>query len=235
MEEKRDTVAKSPEVQKLINTASLFVGLSAETLDKVTSHAVTRTHPANRVILLENDWGGSVYFIIDGWIKIRTHNVDGKEVTLNIVGKGEIVGEMAALEESPRSTDAITLTTTTISSIPSQDFVNLLKSEPLAGIRLSQLMAKRLRQLNRRLRLREADSLSRVADTLLFLAEGQGQKSSQGTTIPNLPHRELSSISGLARETVTRSLTKLEKKGLIQRQQETLCIPDLVALEKAIA
>jgi CRP-like cAMP-binding protein len=235
MEEKRDIVAKSPEVQKLINTASLFVGLSPESLDQVTSHAVTRTHPANRVILLENDWGGSVYFIIDGWIKIRTHNVDGKEVTLNIVGKGEIVGEMAALEESPRSTDAITLTTTTVSSIPSQDFVNLLKSEPLAGIRLSQLMAKRLRQLNRRLRLREADSLSRVADTLLFLAEGQGQKSSQGTTIPNLPHRELSSISGLARETVTRSLTKLEKKGLIQRQQETLCIPDLVALEKAIA
>lgn len=235
MQEKRELIEKSPEVQKLLNTASLFVGLSPESLEQVTSHAVTRTHPANRVILLENDWGGSVYFIIDGWIKIRTHNVDGKEVTLNIVGKGEIVGEMAALEESPRSTDAITLTTTTISSIPSQDFVNLLKSEPLAGIRLSQLMAKRLRQLNRRLRLREADSLSRVADTLLFLAEGQGQKSSQGTTIPNLPHRELSSISGLARETVTRSLTKLEKKGLIQRQQETLCIPDLVALERAIS
>jgi CRP-like cAMP-binding protein len=235
MQEKHEPSEKSPEVQKLLNTASLFVGLSPESLNQVTSHAVTRTHPANRVILLENDWGGSVYFIIDGWIKIRTHNVDGKEVTLNIVGKGEIVGEMAALEESPRSTDAITLTTTTISSIPAQDFVNLLKSEPLAGIRLSQLMAKRLRQLNRRLRLREADSLSRVADTLLFLAEGQGQKSSQGTTIPNLPHRELSSISGLARETVTRSLTKLEKKGLIQRQQETLCIPDLVALERAIS
>jgi CRP-like cAMP-binding protein len=141
---------------------------------------------------------------------------------------------MAALEESTRSTDAITLTTATISSIPAQDFINLLISEPLAGIRLSQLLAKRLRQLNRRLRLREADSLSRVVDTLLFLAEGQGRKSGQGTIIPNLPHRELSGISGLARETVTRSLTKLEKKGLIQRQQESLYIPDLAALEKAI-
>ncbi|MDJ0545257.1 MAG: Crp/Fnr family transcriptional regulator, partial [Microcystis sp. M53601_WE4] len=158
----------------------------------------------------------------------------GKEVTLNIVGKGEIVGEMAALDKSTRSSDAITLTTATISSIPAQDFVNLLKSEPLAGIRLSQLMAKRLRQVNRRLRLREADSLSRVADTLLFLAEGQGEKSGQGAIIPNLPHRELSGISGLARETVTRSLTKLQKKGLIQRRQEYLCIPDLAALEKVI-
>ena len=235
MEEKRYPAEKSAEIQKLLDTASLLVGLSPETLDQVTSHAVTLTHPANRAILLENDWGGSVYFILDGWVKIRTYNMDGKEVTLNILGKGEILGEMAALDESPRSTDAITLTTATISSIPAQDFVNLLKSEPLAGIRLSQLMAKRLRQLNRRLLLREADSLSRVADTILFLAEVQGQKGSQGTIIPNLPHRELSSISGLARETVTRSLTKLEKKGLIQREQESLCIPDLAALEKMIA
>jgi CRP/FNR family cyclic AMP-dependent transcriptional regulator len=235
MEHRHHPAEKSAEVQKLMNTASLFAGLSGEILTNATCHVVTRTHPANRIILLENDWGGSVYFIIDGWVKIRTHNVDGKEVTLNIVGRGEIVGEMAALEEAPRSTDVITLTETTISSVPAQDFVNLLNSEPLAGIRLSQLMAKRLRQLNRRLRLREADSLSRVADTLLFLAEGQGKRSATGVTIPNLPHRELSSISGLARETVTRSLTKLEKKGLIQRQQETLCIPDMIALERAIA
>lgn len=234
MEEKRYPAEKSAEIQKLLDTATLLVGLPPETIDKVTSHVVTRTHPANRAILLENDWGGSVYFILDGWVKIRTYNMDGKEVTLNILGKGEIVGEMAALEESTRSTDAITLTTATISSIPAQDFVNLLKSEPLAGIRLSQLMAKRLRQVNRRLRLREADSLSRVADTLLFLAESQGEKSGQGAIIPNLPHRELSGISGLARETVTRSLTKLEKKGLIQREQESLCIPDLAALEKVI-
>ena len=234
MEEKRYPAEKSAEIQKLLDTATLLVGLPPETIDKVTSHVVTRTHPANRAILLENDWGGSVYFILDGWVKIRTYNMDGKEVTLNILGKGEIVGEMAALDKSTRSSDAITLTTATISSIPAQDFVNLLKSEPLAGIRLSQLMAKRLRQVNRRLRLREADSLSRVADTLLFLAESQGEKSGQGAIIPNLPHRELSGISGLARETVTRSLTKLEKKGLIQREQESLCIPDLAALEKVI-
>lgn len=220
--------------QKLEKTVPFFKDLSEESLKLANSHVVTRAHPANRVILLENDWGGSVYFILEGWVKIRTHNLEGKEVTLNIVGHGEIIGEMAALEEVPRSTDALTLAPTTVSSIPAQDFVKILKSEPSAGIRLAQLMAKRLRQVNRRLRLRESDSLSRVADTLLFLAEGQGKKVELGTTIPNLPHRELSSISGLARETVTRSLTKLEKKGLIQREQDLLKIPDLAALEQII-
>jgi len=122
-----------------------------------------------------------------------------------------------------------------IGSIPAQDFVHLMHTEPLAGVRLAQLMAKRLRQVNRRLRLRESDSQSRVADTVLFLAEGQGKVRQQGTELPNLPHRELSSLSGLARETVTRVLTRLEKKGLIIRDHETMYIPDVAALEKIIA
>jgi CRP-like cAMP-binding protein len=232
MEEKRPSLS---EIRKLIVAIPFFQGLAEESLEKAITHLALRNHPANRVILLENDWGGSVYFIIEGWVKIRTHNADGREITLNIVGKGEIIGEMAALEEAPRSTDAITLTATTICSIPSQDFCSLLANEPKAGIRLAQLIAKRLRQLNRRLRLREAESVERVADTLLFLAEGQGKSSQQGgIDIPNLPHRELSSISGLARETVTRTLTKLEKKGLIIRESDRICIPDLYALEELI-
>lgn len=217
-----------------ISSSPFFQGLPESGVQKALTHLVTRTHPANQVILLENDWGGSVYFIVDGWVKIRTYNLEGKEVTLNIIGKGELFGEMAALDEVPRSTDVITLTPTTIGSMPSQDFLTLLNIEPMAGLRLAQLMAKRLRQVNRRLRLRESDSQSRVADTLLFLAEGQGKHIQSGTEIPNLPHRELSSLSGLARETVTRVLTRLERKGLIMRNHDTISIPDLSALEKMI-
>ncbi|BAZ47823.1 Crp/Fnr family transcriptional regulator [Nostoc sp. CENA67] len=218
-----------------IISAPFFQGLPEAVVEVALTNLVTRTHPANQVILLENDWGGSVYFIVDGWVKIRTYNLEGKEVTLNIIGRGELFGEMAALDEVPRSTDVITLTPTVIGSMPSQDFVKLLQTEPLAGVRLAQLMARRLRQVNRRLRLRESDSQSRVADTLLFLAEGQGKRGQTGETkIPNLPHRELSSLSGLARETVTRVLTRLEKKGLIKRDQDTISIPDVSALERMI-
>ncbi len=223
------------EIQYLITETPFFSSLSEEHIEKITNHTVTRKHPANQVILLENDWGGSVYFILEGWVKILNYNIDGKEVTLNIIGKGEVFGEMAAIDEKPRSTDAITLTPTVISSIPAQDFVNLIYSEPIAGVRLAQLMAKRLRQVNRRLRLREADSVARVADTIVFLADGQGKQKENGSIeIPNLPHRELSAISGLARETVTRVLTKLEKRGLIKRTSDVFCIPEVQALEKLI-
>ena len=220
--------------KELIRSAPFFADLPEEAVERAIFHVVMRSHPANQVILLENDWGSSVYFILEGWVKIRTYNLDGKEVTLNIIGKGELFGEMAPLDEVPRSTDVITLAPTVIGNMPAQDFVHLIHSEPLAGIRLAQLMARRLRQVNRRLRLRESDSMSRVADIILFLADGQGKQGNEGVEIPNLPHRELSSLSGLARETVTRVLSKLEKKGLITRDREILCIPNIDALERLL-
>lgn len=235
MEDRHSNVqALNPSVQDTITSVPFLTGLPEAAIGPAIANAAIRKHPANQMILLENDWGGSVYFVLNGWLKIRTYNADGREITLNIVGRGEIVGEMAALEQAPRSTDVLSLTPVTIANIPAEDFVRLISTEPLAGMRLAQLMARRLRQVNRRLRLRESNSASRVADTLLFLVEGQGKTSTKGVEIPNLPHRELSSMSGLARETVTRVLTKMESAGLIARDRDILLIPDVAALEASI-
>jgi CRP/FNR family cyclic AMP-dependent transcriptional regulator len=219
---------------EMVRQSEFFQGLPDAVVEQAIAQVVIRNHPANQVILLENDWGSSVYFILEGWVKIRTYNLDGKEVTLNILGKGDLFGEMAPLDEVPRSTDVITLVPTVIGNIPAHDFVQLITTEPLAGISLAKLMARRLRQVNRRLRLREADSVARVVDILIFLADGQGEVSASGVKIPNLPHRELSSLSGLARETVTRVLSKLERKELITRDRDVLCIPDIDALERLL-
>jgi CRP/FNR family transcriptional regulator, cyclic AMP receptor protein len=234
MEDRQKHIHNNLNVRAAMSSVPFLEGLPEAALDQALVHAVIRNHPANQTILLENDWGGSVYFVLNGWLKIRTYNADGREITLNIVGKGEIVGEMAALDRSARSTDVLSLTAASIANIPAEDFVRLLEHEPLAGIRLAQLMGRRLRQVNRRLRLRESNSASRVADTLLFLVEGQGKYTERGIEIPNLPHRELSSMSGLARETVTRVLTKMEAAGLIFRDRDITVVPDVVALEASI-
>src|SRR6476469_9626475 len=133
MEDRYNSRELNTNLNALMRTAPFFIGLPELAVDKATAHVVTRTHPANQVILLENDWGGSVYFILNGWAKIRTYNLDGKEVTLNILGKGELFGEMAAMDEVPRSSDVITLTPTTIGSMPAADFVQLIHTEPMAG------------------------------------------------------------------------------------------------------
>ena len=59
-------------IKQLILSTRFFEGLPEEALEKAVIHLVCRQHPPNQVILLENDWGSSVYFILDGWVKIRT-------------------------------------------------------------------------------------------------------------------------------------------------------------------
>ncbi|MEO0854979.1 MAG: Crp/Fnr family transcriptional regulator [Cyanobacteria bacterium J06648_11] len=219
-----------------LRSMPIFEGFDEAKLDDLAASMSVRTHPASQTIMLQNDWGNGVYFVLEGWVKIRTFNLEGKEVTLNILGPGEIFGEMAALDENPRSTDVIALTETQVAILEARKFIAFLESDPMVGVRLAQLMSRRLRQINRRLQLREANSVARVADILLFLAEFRGRVSRAGVEVPNLPHRELSSLSGLARETVTRVLRKLEQKDLIvrDRARDILCIPSLDGLEDLI-
>jgi CRP/FNR family transcriptional regulator, cyclic AMP receptor protein len=148
------------------------------------------------------------------------------------VGRGEIFGEMAALDVCPRSTDVITMTPVTLVSVPSTDFIQFLKMEPEAGIRLAQLMGNRLRRVNRFLRLRRSQAALRVADALLFLAEVQEQDSAKEAVIPKMSHNELGNLCGLARETVTRELSELKNKNLIPYLQNSLFISDKRPLEK---
>jgi len=227
----------SPDLDPLnrLRTVPFFADLPESAVTAAIAQAVIRPHPPDQVMLLESDWGNAVYFILEGWMKIRTYNLEGREITLNILGPGELFGEMASLDQMPRSTDVMTLTPAVIGSIPAADFVKFLSTEPQAGIRLAKLMAQRLRQLNRRLRLREADSTARLVDILLFLAEGQGQASERGTAIPQLSHRELGSLAGMTRETVTRVLGKLERKGLIHRDAEAIYLVKSNALEALLA
>ncbi|WP_445267987.1 Crp/Fnr family transcriptional regulator [Synechococcus sp. C9] len=207
----------TPDVLVALRDSPLFEGWSSTALERISQRLFLAQHEPEKLLIMEEDGGGTVYFIIEGWVKIRTHNREGREITLNILGPGEIFGEMAALAASARSCDVLSVTQVLLGSLSARDFMNVVQTEPLMGLRLSQLMARRLRQLNRRLRVRESDSVARVVDVLLFLAEGQGRTSAQGIEIPNLPHRELGSLSGLTRETVTRVLRKLEQEGIIER------------------
>jgi CRP/FNR family transcriptional regulator, cyclic AMP receptor protein len=217
----------------LLYLLPFFEGLPESVVQVAIAHAVTFEHPVKRPIVLEKDWANSsVYFILQGWLKICMTDFDGQEITLNILGRGEIFGEMAALDVCPRSTDVITMTPVTLVSIPSADFIQFLRTEPEAGIRLARLMGNRLRRVNRFLRLRRSQAALRVVDVLLFLAEVQEQGNSKEIAIPKLSHDELGNLCGLARETVTRELSELRNKNLIHYLQDSLFIPDKKPLEE---
>ncbi|QUS59491.1 Crp/Fnr family transcriptional regulator [Synechocystis sp. PCC 7339] len=226
------------QLKQLANEISFFRALSKDLLMQTITYLSFRNYPCSQSMLFENYYGGSIYFIAEGWIKVCAIDESSKNNIYTLYGPDEMVGAIAAVEEDWNPKEAVTLSPAKIWSIPTQDFLNLLKEDPQASIQVAIFASKRLRKLNQYFRLREADSMTKVAHILLELVQQKENRIStkkHRVLIPNLPHRETAILSGVTRETVTRTLSKLEKKGLILRQGATIEILNLDFLQQLVS
>ncbi len=193
----------------------LFNTANQDTLAWLASVAVTHDYPTGRAVLMEDAWGNAVYFLESGWVKVR--RLAGENVvTLAILGKGDFFGEMAILDESPRSTDVIALSPVQLVSISAQQFLQALFKDTQLHHRMLQLMVKRLRQTNHRFQLRNRPPAVKLANTLVLLAESYGQTSKQGAEIYNIPYNDLADVTDIGVEETAKIIEKLESKGWIK-------------------
>lgn len=195
----------------------LLAAANPETLDWLLSVATEHEYPTGRAVLMEDAWGNAVYFVVSGWVKVRRHSGTGENVsTLAILGRGDFFGEMAILDESPRSTDVIALSNVRLMSISAQRFIQTLFKDPQLHHRMLQLMVKRLRQTNIRFQLRNQPPAIKLVNTLVSLAENYGQESSNGTDIFNIPAKDFSDVSDISVDDTAKILEKLDKRGWIK-------------------
>jgi CRP/FNR family transcriptional regulator, cyclic AMP receptor protein len=195
----------------------LLAAANPDTLDLIMSVAVEHEYPAGRAVLMEDAWGNAVYFVAEGWVKVRRNATTGEELAaLAILGKGDFFGEMAVLDESPRSTDVIALTPVKLLSVAAQRFVQILFKDPQLHHRMLQLMVRRLRQTNYRFQLRDQPPAVKLVHTLVTLAEAYGQETEQGIDIVNLTAKDLADVSDITIEEAGKILEKLTEKALIQ-------------------
>jgi CRP-like cAMP-binding protein len=195
----------------------LLTAASPETLEWLLSVAVEHEYPSNRAVLMEDAWGNAVYFIASGWVKVRRLSGQGEDnvVTLAVLGRGDFFGEMAILDESPRSTDVIALSSVKLISISAQRFIQTLFKDPQLHHRMLQLMVRRLRQTNIRFQLRHKPPAVKLANTLVALGENYGQESNSGIEIFNIPPKDLADVSDIGMEETAKIMEKLESKGWI--------------------
>jgi CRP/FNR family transcriptional regulator, cyclic AMP receptor protein len=193
----------------------LFSAANPETLEWLLSVAVEHEYPSGRAVLMEDAWGNAVYFVVTGWVKVRRLYGDNV-VTLAILGRGDFFGEMAILDESPRSTDVIALSTVQLLSVSAQRFIQTLFKDAQLHHRMLQLMVRRLRQTNLRFQLRNRPPAVKLANTLVSLAENYGQSTEKGTEIYNIPYKDLADVTDIGVEETSKIMEKLNAKGWIK-------------------
>ncbi len=205
-----------------IKNISLFEGLPDEELQAISDLAVTRQYPRNTLIICEGDHSDSLYIVLSGKVKVYLNDEEGKEVTLNIQGEGEYFGELAMLDDAPRSASVITLEETRLAVVAKSAFDECLENNPRIALTVIRGLARRLRELTENVRsLALMDVYGRVAHTLLDLAE---EKDGKLVVTQRLTQRDIASMVGASREMVSRILRDLTTGGYITSKNKIITI-----------
>ena len=210
----------------------LFSELEESHLDLLLDRHRETGYQAEQVIVMEQDWGESIFLLHRGLAKVRTYTADGDEVVMSLLGAGDVFGEMVALDGSVRSADVVALTTLQLVKLRVPPFKSLLQENPVFALALARLQVSRLRDLNRRFALQTGDATTRLLDALAYLARKSSVSNDPQALIPALPQRELALLAGLARETASRTLSKLRARGTVSELDGGLKLADLQPLRK---
>ena len=176
----------------------LFSELEESHLDLLLDRHRETGYQAEQVIVMEQDWGESIFLLHRGLAKVRTYTADGDEVVMSLLGAGDVFGEMVALDGSVRSADVVALTPLQLVKLRVPPFKSLLQENTVFALALARLQVSRLRDLNRRFALQTGDATTRLLDALAYLARKSSVSNDPQALIPALPQRELALLAGLA-------------------------------------
>ncbi len=210
-----------------------FRPMSVPELDEIIGFASERRYAKGATIFSKHDDGSSMMAVLAGRVRIGAVSADGKEVMLNVIGPGEIFGEIALLDGKPRSADAVALEDTTLMVVERRHFLPFLFRNEGMVERLLAVLCDRLRRTS--LALEEIalfDLPARLARVLTKLAEDYGRPAGGGVRIDlKLSQRDLSTLVASSRESVNKQLRVWRENGTIDQQQGYLVVLRPQALE----
>jgi len=193
-----------------------------------------RAYRRDAVVFHEGDRGGYAVLIVAGRVKIVTSAADGTETVLSLRGPGELVGEMAVIDDpaTPRSATVIAIEPLRGRVLLGADLLAYFESHPLAIVELLRMLAARLRASDRRRVEHGAYTTTRrLAALLVELADTYGRPDRDGLRVDAaLSQAELAGLVGASRESVARGLAVLRQKGYIATGRRTLLVRDLEEL-----
>lgn len=189
-----------------------------------------RRFERNEVLFHEGDGGDSVHLITRGRVAVRITTPLGDVATLDVLGPGETIGELALLGAERRAATAVALEGTETVSVERTSFDELRRRHPSLDEFLLRLLAARVRRTSARV----AEALYvpadlRVLRRLLSLAEVFGSR--DGKAVVPLTQEDLAGLAGTTRPTVNRVLRAEERRGTLSlgRGRITILDPETIA------
>ena len=218
----------------VLRRAPLFASLDDQAFAALTEELTEVDLSRGSTLFHEGDPGDQLYFIISGKIKLGRTAPDGRESLVAIMGPGELFGEMALFDPSPRSTSATAVSETRLAGLKHENLKKVIERSPDVSAQLLQALARRLRRTNESLAdLVFSDVPGLVAKALLDLADRFGRPATDGILVAHeLTQEELAQLVGASRETVNKALAEFVQRGWIRLEARAVVILDLQRLKQ---
>ncbi len=215
---------------QFLHSIPLLSGMTEEILEEIVRHSRIRKMQRGELLFNQTDLADAVYIVRSGCIALFLATPDGKELVINEMSAGDCFGELSLITHQPRSTSAVAREPSLIITIPSDQFMGVLTSNPRLMQRILELTAQRLRMSSEReSALAFLDSSARVARVLLLLELQEG-----GDGVITITQEVLAQHAGLARPTVTKILSQWRSAGWIETQRAKVIVLDREALQQQL-
>ncbi|WP_181019521.1 Crp/Fnr family transcriptional regulator [Nonomuraea typhae] len=185
-----------------------------------------RMHPADTTLIRQGDPAGDVYLLIDALVKVTATVENGAQTLLAIRLSGDLVGEMAVLDNTARFATVTTCRRSLISHIPGPVFLAHLDARPATALTLNRMFSSRLRYANqRRLDIGGYPVAVRLGRVLLELAELHGTRTGECASVGvTLTQAEYAALIGAAPDSVNRAMRQLAGLGYLDSRSRPVKI-----------
>lgn len=204
---------------ELLQKLPLFAGLPETDLAILARHVHLDPVARETVIFYQGDPCERVWLVQRGQVKIVYHDVDGREVILEIISSGEAFGG-AVLFMPRQPATAKAMEDSEIVSFPSELYAGFLKSHPDLSLKLIRMLGGRLHSMMGLQILAGERVERRMATILLKLADRVGRAEPDGLLITiALSRQDLADMAGTTLETAIRTMSRFRSQGLIETQR----------------
>ncbi|MBI5664105.1 MAG: Crp/Fnr family transcriptional regulator [Nitrospirae bacterium] len=218
-------------IAETLKKSQIFSSLKDDELESIGKLIETITYKNNENIFVEGDPSDKFYLVAEGSVKILKHTMMGKDIILEIMSPGDIFGGVAVLDKKPFPASAQAMESTTVIWISRQNLLKIMDEYPILKLEIVKYFSDKLRDAHEMLKNIATERVEkRIASLLLKLSEKIGVDDDGFRKIDfPLTRQEISEMVGTTVETCIRTMSKLQKSGIIRSSNGRISIkPNLL-------
>jgi CRP/FNR family transcriptional regulator, cyclic AMP receptor protein len=214
-----------------LRTMPIFADLAERDLAGLVDDLRSKEYAKDETIFRQGDESREVYFVRKGKVRIFKISPGGNETSIAIFTTNDVIGELAAIDQEPRSASAKAMTPVSLLAMSQERFLYTLQTVPRFGMGMARLLAHKLRWTAAFAEsIAQFDAAGRLLHIILQHNDQYGELLEPGTRYQvniGLNQSDLASMVGARREWVNRILSEWRRRGLLEFDNGVITILDL--------